>query len=671
VMLRPLDTVGGLRNRVRRTEVTTLKPHGGVTRTFRASLRSWCLALICVAVFLLSPGAAPAATGLFVGVADDSLKATPVETSAVARDLGLRAFSLSLRWSPGETTLSASASGALGTAVRAAGGARTVVYIYGDTAPGSPEWQADYCAYARDLLSRFPQVNDVVIWNEPNLTYFWSPQFDPSGASRAPEQYEALLARCYDVLHAFRPGVNVVAPASSPWGNDDPFGQSNVSHSPTAFILQVGKAYRASGRTRPIFDILGHHPHPVSSTERPWYAHSDARFVSFGDLDRLVEAVSDAFNGTAQPVPARGLPIWYLETGYQTVPDVAKRGLYTGIENWAGTLPDDAGGEPAQPPPAAESAAPDQSTQLTDSIRLAYCEPYVQAVFNFLLRDESELGGWQSGVLWADGSRKGSYDAFRRVVAEVNNRAVDCSRLKGTVWTSQIGQTAGASGSPGAAVPVANGKRRSSVDGRTPTLLTWAERQPAAFGYAGLSARLSSAGEPLPGREVTIGIGGTLLLTKTDKSGIARVLVPPSRPLPPGAHLVTVLFPGGPALAPSSLKLLVRVRNSKATITTAGARALAGSHSAFSVGSNGRSVVGFLRIRAGGRVVQARRLNALGVAADGSSAWFAGTSLNGRRLVGRVTRNAGQGDDVLRIWLGGKAFRVVRGLDVKLLRRRG
>ena len=33
---------------------------------------------------------------------------------------------------------------------------------------------------------------------------FWRPQFDASGQSVWPTDYEALLARCYDVLHGTR-----------------------------------------------------------------------------------------------------------------------------------------------------------------------------------------------------------------------------------------------------------------------------------------------------------------------------------------------------------------------------------------------------------------------------------------------------------------------------------
>jgi hypothetical protein len=94
-------------------------------------------------------------------------------------------------------------------------------------------------------------------------------------------------------------------------------------------------------------------------------------------------------------------------------------------------LPDDAGGEPDVPAPRDTSPAPDQGTQVLDAVRLAACQPYVGAIFNFLLVDESRLTGWQSGAFWADGTPKRSLPAFREAIAEANADEVDCGRLKG------------------------------------------------------------------------------------------------------------------------------------------------------------------------------------------------------------------------------------------------
>jgi hypothetical protein len=611
-------------------------------------------------------GGARAEPGLIVGLADDSLMATPVETSNAGRDLGVRAYSLSLPWLRGQVGLSAASVGMIQTAVNAAGGNRLVLWVYGPPyfAPTTADAREQYCTFLRDALTRFPQIRDVVIWNEPNLSVFWTPQFNPDGTSAAPAAYVSLLGRCWDVLHAFRPGVNVIAPATSPWGNDTPGASSNVSHSPTRFLLELGAAYRASGRTKPIFDTLGHHPYPASSSERPWRAHTSDQLISIGDLDRLVGAAEQAFGGTAQPAPGSGLPIWYLETGYQTVPDASKAGLYTGTENWPGSLPDAAGGEPAQPPPSPDSLAPDQATQLVDSLRLAYCQPHVQAIFNFQLRDEPSLERWQSGLLWADGTRKGSYDAFKRVVAEINNRSVDCSRLKGMVWTEPAaGSRAGTPGQRG-------GKTLTGADGRKPTRIVWTARNPARFGFARFAARLTSPGAGrLRSRSVTFTLLRQVYLATSRRTGVASTTISP--PLRPGAHVVTASFRGDAGHRPASVKVLVRVVNTRAVVSSrAPARAPAGvvdrGSDRVSIRFDGRAVSGSLHVRAGEQVVRSTRLTALGVSPNRRTAWFSGRSVTGVSLLGKIELGSPGRRDELRLWLNGRQLRTVRTLDLRI-----
>ena len=55
----------------------------------------------------------------------------------------------------------------------------------------------------------------------------------------------------------------------------------------------------------------------------------------------------------------------------------------------------------------------DQSSQIRNALELAYCQPAVGAFFNFQLTDQTDLGGWQSGLLWADGTPK-LYRLFRQ-----------------------------------------------------------------------------------------------------------------------------------------------------------------------------------------------------------------------------------------------------------------
>jgi hypothetical protein len=389
--------------------------------------------LACLALTAALAGTARAGSGLLIGVADDGLKwsdkATAQHALVYTRDLGVRAVRVTVPWQPGQTQLSLIDRQPVDRMILATwgGGLRVVLAVYGrpDDAPQNDAQRGAYCQFVASLLHRYPGVADVVIWNEPNSSRFWRPQFAPNGGSLAPAMYEALLARCWDVLHAARPGVNVIA-ASSPRGNDNPAASSNVSHSPVSFYLGLGNAYRASGRRLPIFDTVGHNPYPVTNAERPWVRHTTGRTIAEGDYDKLMALLQQAFGGTGQPLPGqKQVRIWYMEQGFQTAVDPAKRPLYRGIETVGQVLPSFFALAAER---STAGLAPDQATQLSDALRVAYCQPAVGAFFNFELADERNLAGWQSGLLWADLTPKPSYGPFKAAVRAVAAGRVDCAR---------------------------------------------------------------------------------------------------------------------------------------------------------------------------------------------------------------------------------------------------
>ena len=125
-----------------------------------------------------------------------------------------------------------------------------------------------------------------------------------------------------------------------------------------------------------------------------------ARRSREGDYADLMDALSEAFSGTAQPVPGECVDgrctfIWYLETGYQTTVSPEKLHVYTGEEN-------------------VETISPEvQGAQFERAVELAYCQPFVQGYFNFLMWDEARLEGWQSGPFWADRTPKESYETVQ------------------------------------------------------------------------------------------------------------------------------------------------------------------------------------------------------------------------------------------------------------------
>ena len=230
-------------------------------------------------------------------------------------------------------------------------------------------------------------MRDLIVGNEPNTNLFWLPQFDSSGGDVAAGAFERLLATTYDAVKAARSNVQVIGAGLAPHGSDDPSG-ARQTHSPTRFLLDLGEAYRASHRDRPIMDALSIHPYGESARIPPTLQHPRTKSIGIADYDKLVDLLDRAFGHTAQP--AGNLPIVYGEYGVETAIPPAKAALYSGSE-----------------------AVPtvDESTQASDyttAIALAACQPTVELLLFFHLEDEPHLAGLQSGVRYADGTPKSS-----------------------------------------------------------------------------------------------------------------------------------------------------------------------------------------------------------------------------------------------------------------------
>jgi len=373
--------------------------------------------LIATLVLVLAlAGAAPAqaARDLVVGVNEDAVKWRP-GISSIGSDLKLGSYRVTQGWQPGQTQPSGSDIAALDAATRNAGSQKILLSVFGpaSAAPQTASSRAAFCTFVSSLLGRYPQIAAVNIWNEANLSYFWKPQFNRNGSSAAPAAYEALMARCYDTIKSRHPSVRVIT-SISPRGNDNPRARSNISHSAKNFIKKMGQAYRRSHRRARIFDAWGQNVYGASSKERPWVRHR--LDIGEGDYLRLLSYLRSAFGGTRQPVPGqKDVRIWYLEDGFQTGV-AAKRAFYRNGETDRGVV-------------SPVGGRVDQASQLTDAIRVAYCQPAIGGFFNFLLADEGDLHGWQSGVLYSDWAPKPSYQAFKKVIAEVNTRRVDCAKL--------------------------------------------------------------------------------------------------------------------------------------------------------------------------------------------------------------------------------------------------
>lgn len=321
---------------------------------------------------------------MIVGVDDDTLKWTthPLAVVAAQRRHGADAVRLWVPWA-GEARPGRVRRDELARAAQAATQTTVVlaVFGFGKETPLTASAQQRYCGYAGAALELAPAARAIVVWNEANTRTYWR----GSAAS-----YEALLARCYDVLHALRPGIVVLDSTAS-------------GHDPGAFLRAVGAAYRASGRTRPLVDAFGHNVYPAVAGEPPSARHGDG-FIGEGDYSQLVATLDDAFGGTQQ----RSRDIWYLEDGFQTAVPRQLAHRYTGHEN------------------VATITAARQAADVRQAILLAACQPHVRAFFNFEFVDESRLAGWQSGLEWRGALGKPAAVAFASAAREAERGAVRC-----------------------------------------------------------------------------------------------------------------------------------------------------------------------------------------------------------------------------------------------------
>jgi hypothetical protein len=172
-----------------------------------------------------------------------------------------------------------------------------------------------------------------------------------------------LLNPAFRQIHAVIPDARVGGGMTSP--------RSGSGVSPVAWI-------RAMGAADALLDAYAHHPYPNRpQSETPWGpACARCSTISMAELERLEREVQEAFGPTR---------IWLTEYGYQTSPPDTTLGV-----------------SPAT-----------QADYVASAARRVYLAPYVDMLIFFLVRDDTDSDGWQSGLTTADGRQKPSYTAFR------------------------------------------------------------------------------------------------------------------------------------------------------------------------------------------------------------------------------------------------------------------
>ena len=347
---------------------------------------------------------ASAGTAADIGANDDSAKFAEDGGAALYGQmgaLGLRQTIVGVRFVPSDPMVvqdKALLDRAIANALAAGLRVTLAVYPYPprelEAGLGSP---ALFASYVGVLASIYPQVRQFVIGNEPNQPAFWRPQFDAAGQNASAAAFGPYLAAAYDVLKSIDPEIRVVGVGLSPRGNDRPQARNNVSTSPVRFLRALGAWYRQSGRTRPLMDAFGFHPYPSKATD-PLERGYVWPNVGFANLDRLKQALWDAFHGTAQPTTVEGLKLHLDEVGWQV--DTAGLSGYVGPENVPVT---------------------DEVTQAAiygQLIREAACDRDVAEVSFFGFRDDGLRSGFQAGLQRTDGTPRAAEAAVQAAIAD-------------------------------------------------------------------------------------------------------------------------------------------------------------------------------------------------------------------------------------------------------------
>ncbi|MBJ7332073.1 MAG: cellulase family glycosylhydrolase [Solirubrobacteraceae bacterium] len=229
------------------------------------------------------------------------------------------------------------------------------------------------------------QVGAWSIWNEPNHPQFLLPQITRKGKTRemtAAKLYRQLFQRGEAGLAAGGSRAPVLLGETAPRG-------TATAVAPLAFLrttLCLDSRYRkrsSCGRLK----ADGYAHHAYTTRGGPFFTPPSKDDVTIGVLSRLNSALAKAERAKALP---RGTDVWLTEFGIQSWPD-----KILGV-------------------------APQQQAEYRSiSEQIAYRNSRVKMFSQYLMRDDlprtggSRFGGFESGLRYADGGAKPSYEGFR------------------------------------------------------------------------------------------------------------------------------------------------------------------------------------------------------------------------------------------------------------------
>lgn len=236
----------------------------------------------------------------------------------------------------------------------------------------APNDFGDLEAFAEAAGKRFPQVTKWLAWNEPNAPNFLKPQsVKRSGgwAFVSPEIYADICEAIVNGVNAAKASNTIACGVLNPRGKLEANGRRD-SVAPILFLQR----FAAAGAPAEAIAV-----HPYSSTPRwgPTKKIKSNSQIVLGTIGQFISAVDRAYGKATR--------IWVTEYGYQTNPPDKLFGV-----TWK-----------------------TQAKWLTQAFKIMRKNPRIDIALNFQILDDSQLGGWQSGVMTNSAKKKPSYAAFK------------------------------------------------------------------------------------------------------------------------------------------------------------------------------------------------------------------------------------------------------------------
>jgi hypothetical protein len=212
-------------------------------------------------------------------------------------------------------------------------------------------------------------------WNEPNNPIFLAPQYKKVKGKWMVESaynYARICNAIYTGIHTVS-GEKVACGVTDPRGNDNA-GSSRASVDPLSFLIA---AHRYGMKK---FDVYAHNPYASAGNEAPSFVPKgkDARRIQLGNIGVLLAQISK-FYGPKH--------LWITEYGYQTPPD--RTILSVSLAK--------------------------QATYIKQAYAIARKNPRIDMMLWFLVRDQPDIGGWQSGLETVKDVKKPGWTAFRNL----------------------------------------------------------------------------------------------------------------------------------------------------------------------------------------------------------------------------------------------------------------